>query len=75
MSIIVTSIYIALRNYTRIIGKINHLRSRESWPFEPKPTRSRAEIMAFSDSSETTCSVSSLSSGGYSGGESEALSE
>ena len=35
----------------------------------------RAEIIAFTDGSEATCSVSSLSSGGYSGGESEALSE
>ena len=31
--------------------------------------------MAFSDSSKATCSVSSLSSGGYSGGDSEVLSE
>lgn len=35
-----------------------------------KPTRARGEIMAFSDSSEAICSVSSISISGYSGGES-----
>ena len=38
-----------------------------------KPTRPCAEIMPFSDSSEATCSVSSLSNSSYSGGESETL--
>ena len=35
-----------------------------------KPTRARGEIMAFSDSSEAICSVSSISISSYSGGES-----
>ena len=37
-----------------------------------QPKTRNAEIMTFSDSTEATCSVSS---GSYSGGESEALSE